>query len=108
MITARYVLAIKSSKDKEKKYKARYVAEGHLGIMKNYLIQGAQAIQCVSVRIQLVIAKAKRFRVWVVDVKLAYRQTDKPLIRKVFIMNSASELNLSPQECLELLKPNCG
>ena len=45
------------------------------------------------------------FRIWVVDVKLAYLQSDKPLIRKIFITNSASEFEPSPQECLELLKP---
>ena len=108
MITARYVLAIKSNEDKEERYKARYVAGGHLDIMKDYLVHGAQTIQCVSVRITLVIAKAKGFRIWVVDVKLAYLQSDKPLIRKIFIRNPAPEFELTPEQCLELLKPIYG
>ena len=72
MITARYVLAIKSTEAKEERYKASYVVEGHLDIMKDYLVHGAQTIKCVSVRILLVVVKRKGFRVYVVDVKFAY------------------------------------
>ena len=68
--------------------------------MKDYLVYGAQIIQCVSVRIILVVAKIKSFRIWVFDVKLAYIQSDKPLIRKIFIVNPAPEFELSPEECL--------
>ena len=60
----------------------------------------AQSIQCVSIRTLLVIAKAKGFRVWIVDVKLAYLQSDKPFIRKIFITNSVPEFDLLPQEFL--------
>ena len=63
MITARYVLAIKSDEDKEEQYKARYVAGGHLDIMKDYLVHGVQTIQCVSDRIILVVAKIKGFHI---------------------------------------------
>ena len=90
LITARYVFAIKSDEDKEERYKARYVAGGHLDIMKDYLVYDAQTIQCVSVRIILVVAKIKGFRIWVVDGKLAYLQYDEPLIRKIFIAKPCS------------------
>ena len=40
LITARYVLGIKSKKDKEERYKARRDAGGHLLIMKDYLVHG--------------------------------------------------------------------
>ena len=33
LITERYVLAIKSDEDREERYKARYVAGRHLGII---------------------------------------------------------------------------
>ena len=45
LITAGYVLAIKSDEDKEERYKRRYVASGNLDIMKDYLVHGAQTIQ---------------------------------------------------------------
>ena len=50
----------------------------------------------------------QKFHIWVVDVKLSYLQSDKQLIRKMFITNPAPELELSPEECLELLKPIYG
>ena len=62
-ITARCVLAIKSSGDKEERYKEKYEAGGHLDIMKDYLVHGEQTIQCVYVRILVTIAKSEGFRV---------------------------------------------
>ena len=35
LIITIYILAIKSDKDKEDRYKARYVADGHVDIMKD-------------------------------------------------------------------------
>ena len=73
--------------------------------MKDYLVRGLQTIQCVSVRIILVVAKTKDFRIWVADVKFAYLQSDKQFIRKIFITNLVPELELALKECLEILKP---
>ena len=61
LIIARYVLARESDKEKEERYKERYVAGGLLGIMKDNLFQGAQTSQLVSARIILVVAKIKVF-----------------------------------------------
>ena len=94
MVTARYVRAIKSDKYEEELY----------NLMKDYLVQGAEPIQCISVHIILVFAKINSFRILVVDVNFAYLQSDKPLIRKIFITNSAPELELSAEEFPELLK----
>ena len=94
LITARCVLAIKLDEDKEERYKEKYVAGGHYYIMKDYLVYGTQKIQFLSIRIILVIANTKAFCIWVVDVKLAYVQSDKHLIRKILIKNPAPELEL--------------
>ena len=67
--------------------------------MKDYVVHGAQTIQEVSIRIIFVVAKIKGFRTWVVDVKLAYLQSDKPLIRIKLITNPAVDLELAPEEC---------
>ena len=98
------MLAIKSSEDKEDSYKAMYAISEHLDIMKEYLLHEAQISQCVSVRILLVIARAKGFRVWVVDIKLENLRSDNPFISKIFITNPSPEFDSSAQECLELLK----
>ena len=71
-----------------------------MDVMKGYLVHGTQTIQRGSARIVLVAAKIKDFCIWVVDVKLAYLQSDKPLIRTIFITNPAPEFELSPEECL--------
>ena len=63
LITAKRVLAIKLAENKKERYKARYIARGHLDIMKDYLFHGAQTIQCVSARIIVVVAKIKGFRI---------------------------------------------
>ena len=94
----------KSDENKEERYKARHVAGGHLDIMKDYLVHGEQTNKCISVHIIPVVPKIKGFCIWVVDVKLAYIQHDTPIIRKIFITNPASEFQLSPEECKEVLK----
>ena len=76
--------------------------------MKDYLVHRALAIQCVSVCIILVVAKIKGFRICIVDVRTAYLQSVKPFMRKIFVTNHASEFKISPEECLELLKPIYG
>ena len=63
MITQDTYWPLSQKKTKKDRYKARYVAGGHLDIMKDYLVYGVQIIQCVSVRIILVIANVKGFRI---------------------------------------------
>ena len=53
----------------------------------------------------LVIARIKSFRTWVINVKLAYLQSNKPLIRKIFVTNPAPEFDVFSKEFLELLGP---
>ena len=76
--------------------------------MNDYLVHGTQFIQCVSVSIILVVTQIKGFRISVVDVKLAYLLSDKPMIRKIFITNHAQKFALSLEECLGHLKPIYG
>ena len=43
-LTARFVLAIKSSTDGKVKYKARYVIGAHRDILKYFMVHGAQTV----------------------------------------------------------------
>ena len=88
--------------------KARYFARVHLYIVKYYYNHVALTIQCASVRMVVIIFISKGFRAWVADVKLAYLQSEKLLIRKISLTSPAPEFELSPDECLELLKPLYG
>ena len=62
-LTARFVLAIKSSTDDKIKYKARYVVGGHRDILKNYLVDGSQTLQASSARLLVALACAHEFKV---------------------------------------------
>ena len=105
LITARYVLTVKSEKLMKKRYKAWYLVGKHLDSMKDFLVFRAQTIQCVSVDIVQVVAKIKASRVWVVDVKLNFLQYDKPFVRKIFIANPAPVFKLSVEHCPRRPKP---
>ena len=73
--------------------------------MKDYVVHGTKTIQYVSVRIILVVDKVNYFCIWVADIKLTNIQSDTLLIRTITITNLAPELELSPEECVKLLKP---
>ena len=58
---------------------ARSISGGHLSIIINYKYDKAQTLQCASVVILLITAEATGFRVRVVDARLAYVESDRPL-----------------------------
>ena len=63
ILTARFVLVIKSSMDGEIKLKARYVAGRHMDIFNGYIVQGAQTLQATSVRLILALNSIFGFKV---------------------------------------------
>ena len=105
VLTARFVLAIKSSADGSTKYKARYVIGGHRDKIKHCMVHGAQTLQSASARLLLALASVLKFSVWSADLKSAYLQSTESLHRRVFVRYPAKEFNLNPHECFELLKP---
>ena len=64
--------------------------------------------QCVPLRKFLIVANIIGFSIWVADVKFAYLQSDKSIMKRIFIRNPASEFELSPEELVGLLKPIYG
>ena len=59
VLTARFVLSIKSNEDGKTNYKARYVIGGHRNRLKPFLFHGAKSLQASSAR--LLIATAVMF-----------------------------------------------
>ena len=55
-LTARFVLAIKSTTDGQVKYKARHVIGGHTDKMKHYLAYYSQTVSPASTRLLLALA----------------------------------------------------
>ena len=72
--------------------------------MKDYLVHGAQIIQCEFVRMILVTTRNEDFCTCVVDLKLAYSQPGSLSVRKIFIPNTTSEFELSLDGCLNYSK----
>ena len=69
---------------------ARCIAGEHFDSMKYHVVHGTEHLLCMSVHIILVVAQTIGFLVWVADVKLAYVKSDKPLIKKLLVMNPES------------------
>ena len=107
-LTARFVLAIKSTVDGKVKYKARYVMGGHRDRLKNFLVHDAQTVSPSSTRLFLCLSAMFDFKIWSFDVKLAYLQSEGTMPRDVYIKNPAPEFELAPHECFQLLKPLYG
>lgn len=55
MLSERFVLEIKSTKEGEKKFKARYVIGGHHEKLKDFMVHSSQTLQNSYIRILLEI-----------------------------------------------------
>lgn len=108
VLPGRFVLAIKSTEDGEVKFKARYVIGGHRDRLKNMMVHSVQTLQPSSIRLLLALAAMHGFDVWTSDVRQAYLQSAVPLMRDIYIRDTVPEFELSPDQCLQLLKPLYG
>lgn len=105
VLPGHFVLAIKSTKDGEVKFKARYVIGGHRDRFKQLMVHSATTLQPQSIRLLLALAAMRDFEIWTSDVRQAYLQSADPLDRDIFITNVLPEFELEPHKCLKLLKP---
>lgn len=99
---------IKSSLDKKVKYKARYVIGGHRDKLNDMMVHSSTTLQPQSIRLLWALAAIFGFHTWTSDILQAYLQASEPLEREVSISNAAAELELSPDQCLKLLRPLYG
>lgn len=108
VLPGRFVLALKSSIDGKIKCKARYVIGGHRDKLKHMMVHSSTTLQPQSVRLLLALAGIFGFDLWTADIRQAYLQASEPLERDFFIRNPVAELELSPEQCLKLLRPLYG
>jgi Reverse transcriptase (RNA-dependent DNA polymerase) len=104
----RYVLTIKDSGTDREIWKARYVIQGHWDQENEIMVRSSTNVQQRSLRIIFALASNFGFKIWTQDVTQAYLQSSGTLARKVFIEKPASELELCPNQALQLLKPLYG
>lgn len=108
VLPGRFVLSMKSSIDGKIKYKTRYVIGGHRDKMKDWMVHSSTTLQPQSVRLLLALAGIFGFDIWTADIRQAYLQASEPLERDVFIGKPVAEFDLSPDQCLNLLRPLYG
>ena len=64
---------------------------------------GAQSIQATSVRIVLALSSIFGFKVRSTEVNISHFQSETAIKCAIYIKNLAQELELEPNECLQLL-----
>ena len=90
-LTARFVLEIKSIADGDVNCKARHVVGRNCGIIKLFIVHGAQTWEASSVRILSALASLFHLKIQWPDTNFAYLQSTEPLRRSVFITKSADD-----------------
>ena len=96
MLSGRFVLAIKSTKDGEVKYKVRFVIGGHRDKLKHVMVHHTATVQPQPIRPLLAPTVARGFDIWTFDVTKAYFKSSAPLLRDIFISKAIPEFNLKP------------
>jgi hypothetical protein len=104
----RYVLSIKDSGTKKEIWKAIFVIQGHRDHEKDIMVRSSSKVQQRSLRFSLALAGILGFKIWSQDVTQAYLQSAGTLARDVFIEKPASELELEPDQAVQLLRPLYG
>lgn len=105
ILPGRFVLDIKSTENGQTKFKGRYVIGGHRHRMEDMMVHDATTLQPQSIRILLALAAMFGFKIWTSDVRQAYLQSALLLTRDLLITKPVPEIELSPDQCLKLLKP---
>jgi Reverse transcriptase (RNA-dependent DNA polymerase) len=105
IIPSRFVLCIKHESGIEK-LKARFVLGGHRDRDKKSQIHNTTNLKQQSIRIILALASIFGFDLWSSDVNQAYLQSASRLQREIF--TRPDELNLGPNELLQLVLPLYG
>ena len=108
VLPGRFVLALKSTVDGKIFHKARFVIGGHRDRLKNFMVHSSQTLQPSSIRLLLALASIFGFQVWTSDVTQAYLQSAIPLSRDLFLDSKVPELELSPDQCMQILRPLYG
>ena len=107
----RFVLTLKDVGTDKPFFKARYVVQGHRDKDKDYLVHDSTTLHQHSTKLILSLAAIFGFRIWNQDVTQAYTQSDKALMRQVFVRPKKKDLALfemSSDELLEILRPLYG
>lgn len=105
VLPGRCVLTLNSNEYGEVKFKARYVVGRYRDKMKDRMVHKSSTLEPQSVRLLLSLTVMLEFDIWTSYVRHAYLKSATSLEREVFVGKPSREFELSPKQCLLLLKP---
>ena len=108
ILGGRFVLELKNAGTVSELAKARYVAQGHGGIHKSYMVHNITNLRQISTRIIISVAAIKSFRIFSHDEAQAYLQSEEQLTRLVFVLPKKRDMDhfrIAEEEIVELLRP---
>lgn len=111
ILGGRFALTLKIFGTTNELPKARYVAQGHRDLDKQFMVHNITTLRQSSTRIIVSVAAIKNFRLFSHDVTQAYLQSDERLTRKVFLSPKKKDMEhfgISESEILELRRPIYG
>lgn len=108
VLLGRFVVTSIYSLHNKVNYKARYVIYGHRNKLTDMMVHSSLTQQPQSIRPLLLLAAVFGFHFWTSDILKGYVQASEALEREVFNKRTTSEFEMSPEQCLNLLRPLYG
>ena len=100
ILPGRFVLAIKSTKNNQIKYKARFVIGGHRDNLKQLMVHNTPILQPQFIRLLLALAVSHGFDTWTSDVIQVFFQSAVSLLRDIFLTKDIPEFDLKPAQAM--------
>ena len=111
ILSSRFVLTLKNFGSADEHAKARYVAQGNRDREKAHMVHNINILRQSSTRIIVAVSAIKGFRLFSLDVRQAYLQSEDKMTRNVFLLPKRADLKyfgLCEEDILEPLKPIYG
>ena len=111
ILGGRFVLTLKNSGLQTERAKARFVAQGHRDLDKEYMVHNLTTLRQSSIRLILSITAVKKFRLFSHDVTQAYLQSEDSFSRDLYLVPSAKDrkyFGIDEYKVLKLEKPLYG
>ena len=107
VLRGRFVLAIKEPDTERELLKTRFVVQGHRDREKGMMVKESPTVLRHSIRLLIALASVFRFTVWTRDVRQAYIQSAKDLLRDVYL-EPPPDVGIDNDCVLKIMKPLYG
>lgn len=104
ILGGRFTISIKNPETEPEKYKARFVAQGHLDPEKPFMFHDTPILRAASIRTVRSVASNLAVCIFLDDVDQAYRQSKEKLTRSIAIKPHADDIDIIGIHADEVLK----